>query len=237
MCLAIYKPKNTLIPEDYLETAFYSNPHGAGFAYYNGSSVVVRKGYFTYNSFIKDFKRVSKKRAIIHFRWATSGKKDVNNCHPFVFDKYVVIHNGVLNHRNTDTESDTNCFTKDVLSKVAKKYGFSKGSKKFLSELIGPSNKMIIMANSGKIHFLNEEKGHWNKGVWYSNDSYEDNYKYWTKVDKENDLSFVDYYNDWVNSESDCDFCDFCSSVINKSIYSFNDSNLCDHCYNRFVTE
>lgn len=221
MCLAIYKPENISIPYDYLENGFNENPHGAGFAYYNGT-LNVKKGYFKFDDFMSDYLKCEKYKSIIHFRWATSGKKDIDNCHPFTFSNYAVIHNGVLNHRSTETESDTNCFTKDILSSVIKRYGLTKKVKKILSKHIGESNKMVILSKYGDVHFLNKHCGHWLNNVWYSNTSYKDSYFFSVKKQPY----------DYANME----YCDYCYKSFNiNTMVLDRDFTVCDDCYQQFA--
>lgn len=230
MCLAIFKPRGRFIPREHLEEGFARNKDGAGYAYHNGQKLVVKKGFFKFGSFYDSYvKEAEEHKAIIHFRYATSGLIDVENCHPFTFhnDNYAVIHNGVLDHRNTKKESDTNCFVKDILSKVPKKYSFNKEMKKNIGEYIGKHNKMVIMSSLGKVMFINEDgnNAHWNGGIWYSNDSYE-NYGFDFK--KWDEKSYV---------EDDCEsfeICEFCQNYTDDFVID-RDFTVCGDCYKHFV--
>ncbi len=177
MCLAIYKPAGEKVSKKRLRTAFNRNPHGAGFAYAKNDKVTVRKGYFTFDSFWKAYRKMSQQRAmIIHFRWATHGGKTANNCHPFqLTDKCAMIHNGQIHRiKVADDGSDTSNFCDRILRPIVKshpKFIHTSHGKKVINLAIGES-KVVVMSEDGKAVIFNEKKGHWDNGCWYSNESY-----------------------------------------------------------------
>ena len=252
MCLAIYKPVGEYIPENYLENGFEMNSDGAGFAYRNGDNIVIEKGFFRFESFIKAWRRVSAKQALIHFRWATSGKKDIDNCHPFIFNKgkYVMIHNGVLSHRTEPEKSDTVCFVQDVLEPMSKTYGFNPKTKSILEKHIGRGNKIAVMSKTGKVHFLNEDAGHWLDKVWYSNDSYTDSYTKWCSASytyddtplfwRVDDTDTTNSQEKWWESHwrDELITCDFCGDHYDhKDVTKYKDFKICCGCENQFEYE
>lgn len=96
MCLAIAKPANLLVPEDYLKTAFRANSDGAGFAYHKDGRVHIVKGFMQYEKFIEAWRPFAKLAALIHFRYTTHGATNHANCHPFELDDGALIHNGII---------------------------------------------------------------------------------------------------------------------------------------------
>jgi predicted glutamine amidotransferase len=146
MCIAVVKPKNVDFPTtQQLKNCFNSNPHGAGFMYSDGEKLIIKKGYMTFNDFIKAFQEenISKDKLVFfHFRIATHGLIDGGNTHPFPITKsidlqrnqeikykgYGLIHNGVfhydpqdfLKYDRNNLISDTMLFTikiKEALDK------------------------------------------------------------------------------------------------------------------------
>jgi len=122
----------------------------------------------------------------IHFRKSTHGKKDENNCHPFLFNdgKLALIHNGVIPIKCSDDGfSDTWHFTHKVLEPMVKQYGVpidDQALSWFIRVSIG-TDKVAVMDNKGEVVIFNEDKGNWEdtdgpdgkKGkVWYSNYSF-----------------------------------------------------------------
>ena len=97
MCLAIYKPAECMPDWGALEEGFQSNDDGAGFAAVADGKVIVSKGHFTFDDFREAYLPYQHLQSAVHFRWATHGKTDVLNCHPFrISDETALIHNGVL---------------------------------------------------------------------------------------------------------------------------------------------
>ncbi len=97
MCIAVYKPKEAVLTKRTLKNCFDNNPDGAGFAYPNdeGTKIEVRRGYFGFRKFWRDYKAVQDKEKpmLIHFRIATSGCIDEENCHPWRIDeKHAFVH-------------------------------------------------------------------------------------------------------------------------------------------------
>ena len=197
MCLALYKPAKAKLNQDDMRTAFKANPDGAGFAYYDPSlkRVVIQRGYFTFNDLWADLTPIMDDNCplILHYRWATHGDINVENCHPFQLTDGALIHNGIISGMGTskyksaskyytppvgktcadmecsDDRSDTREFVEDYLADM----GVSelRAAKKLIEHTIGYS-KLVTIHNDGSVIIFNESSGHWRNGVWYSNDSY-----------------------------------------------------------------
>lgn len=197
MCLALYKPAKAKLNQDEMRTAFSANPDGAGFAYYDPSlkRVVIQRGYFTFNDLWADLAPIMEDNCplILHYRWATHGDINVENCHPFQLTDGALIHNGIISGMGTSTyksaskyytppvgktcadmecsddRSDTREFVEDYLADM----GVSelRAAKKLIEHTIGYS-KLVTIHNDGSVIIFNEDSGHWRNGVWYSNDSY-----------------------------------------------------------------
>ena len=177
MCLAIYKPANTDIKENYLRNGFRTHNDGAGIAWAENGVLHLEKGIFSIDKFLEVYERVKQFDCLIHFRKATHGKIDKENCHPFLFNdnKLALIHNGILSIKcQVEGLSDTAHFVKFVLEPLVKIYGvpINNGA---LFYLVGTSigtDKMAVMDGKGVTYIINEDKGTWDEGVWYSNTSY-----------------------------------------------------------------
>lgn len=201
MCIAIYKPRNAQFPsKETLRTCFANNPDGAGFAYSDGGSMVIRKGYFDFDSFygaLKKAKKASKTGDfLIHFRISTQGGINADNCHPFplsskdedlrkryVRSDYAIIHNGIIpmtsdfygyywqTEKTKYTPSDTALFVRDYLTLIINGPGYYKDEKKKKLITRMLESKMAIMYKDGHCELFGDG---WKKdnGVWYSNDTY-----------------------------------------------------------------
>ena len=83
MCTISVEPKNKQNSKDRLRNMFDNNSHGTGFAYSNGSKIIVNK-YLEFKPFYKEYlkaKKVYKNKSafIIHSRIQTDGIKGLFN--------------------------------------------------------------------------------------------------------------------------------------------------------------
>jgi len=193
MCIAIYKPSNKKINKDILKRCYDSNPDGAGFMYAQDKELKIQKGFFEFDKFYQAYKEHQTKKCVIHFRIKTHGKIDETNCHPFNINPSLgFVHNGIISGFGNDTHSDTIQFNENVLQKLVSKWGnlalFQDPIIDLIEGRIGYS-KLVMLDRHGNHKIFNEEKGHWDNGVWYSNTSYKPKPKYeqsqfsWDKYD------------------------------------------------------
>ena len=145
MCVAIAKNIGVELPSiELMKNCFLANPEGAGYAYCDHGSVVIRKGFMTWADFAKEYESLDKdylkqKAMLMHFRIGTHGlTHDPKQTHPFpmtddyglmqqlnVKTKAAVLHNGILygygkttygvGANHDDDYSDTMEFIKEVL--------------------------------------------------------------------------------------------------------------------------
>jgi predicted glutamine amidotransferase len=140
MCLIIVAPKGTNKYSELIDSAINngaeSNDDGYGYAvkFNSDSRVYISKGFTEVDKLkesIKSKQLTLEDELVIHFRIGTSGKKDANNCHPFVLsesqgeiltlegfvDKPIVAHNGVFGAytNNNSDYSDTYHFVKGFM--------------------------------------------------------------------------------------------------------------------------
>jgi len=183
MCICIFKPADVVLAKKVLKKSFNNNPDGAGFAYpsKDGKSIIVDRGYFGFREFWCAYRDLQQGRPmLIHFRIATSGSVDESNCHPWLIDKrHALIHNGNLESKlncKLENVSDTGVFVetklKPLFAKFKKKRFWASAPFKWtMEEAIGDS-KMVILDASGFEMIYNVERGEWEHGAWFSNDTY-----------------------------------------------------------------
>jgi hypothetical protein len=176
MCIAIYKPADKILSEATLKECYDANPDGAGFMYAQNKKLHIEKGFFSYDSFYNAFKQHEHKQAVIHFRIKTHGKIDTTNCHPFAVNNSIgFVHNGIINGFGDANHSDTIGFNNAILQPLVHKWGnlalFQDPIINLIEGRIGYS-KLVFLDRHGNHKIMNEGKGVWDDGVWYSNNSY-----------------------------------------------------------------
>lgn len=112
MCVILYKKKESKIDLETLLLARNTNPDGMGLAYFDGNEVIFERNLKPNKNDLKAcIKKTEDKEAIFHFRIATSGGINIENCQP-VYNKganFLLFHNGVVHSLNgvSATASDT----------------------------------------------------------------------------------------------------------------------------------
>ena len=197
MCIIVAKDKITPLPKDeYLKNCFDNNPDGAGFMYIDNNSVVIDKGYMTYKSFKKHYKRLCRKynnfdnkSLIMHFRIGTAGANSKQNTHPYpvTYDKELLhktyyrttlgmAHNGIISQYNPDKNDDTTNDTQNFIMKYV--YPLYKHYPKFyknkyimdgLEDITG--SKLAFMTKDDTIYLVGKFETD-ESGVKYSNTNY-----------------------------------------------------------------
>lgn len=177
MCVIVYKPKKADITRKKLLACWNDNPDGAGFMYASENVLHIHKGFMTFRKFYRRYRECERKNSdsnfAIHFRIATHGKVNPNNCHPFyVNEKTGFMHNGTLNCLDVtknSSKSDTMIFNEDVLKKLPKNFLKRKEYNILLNSIAKAElSKFAIMDNKGTCYLFNESAGTWKQGIWYS---------------------------------------------------------------------
>jgi len=176
MCIAIYKPEGKVLSKETLKECYDNNPDGAGFMYAQHKKLHIEKGFFSFDSFYQAYKKHETKQAVIHFRIKTHGKIDTTNCHPFAVNNSIgFVHNGVISGFGDANHSDTIGFNNNILQPLVNKWGnlalFQDPIIDLIEGRIGYS-KLVFLDRHGNHKIMNEGKGTWDDGVWYSNTSY-----------------------------------------------------------------
>lgn len=208
MCIAIVKLPTGKITDDQLRSSWISNPDGAGFAYLKDGKIEVSKGYLKLEPFLTELKKAIEENQeatfLIHCRIRSMGEKGATNTHPFTYKHGAMIHNGTLsgtNAKSNEGPSDTALFLQQFGDKLT--YDVVLKQRAELEEAIGSWNKLAFLFNDGKHLILNQDKGEWNDGVWYSNTTYKRSISRitgpWSQKDV--DDAWDDYHStlNWVN--------------------------------------
>ena len=183
MCLLTFMPPNIDMDYERAKTAAKANPDGFGFAIHAGV-VIIKDHDMNFDRLWlrwSDLRKTYRGAALFHFRIATHGNTDLNNCHPFDIDnnsRSVLAHNGMLPLTMPVNEhrSDTRLFAEIVLPHVGGVKALD--DKEFFDDVgrWASGNKIVILTVEEDVerdwYIVNEDLGHWDAGVWWSNSSY-----------------------------------------------------------------
>lgn len=191
MCIIAAKPVGIDMPsDDIIANMWYGNSDGAGFMWAEKGLVHIRKGFMTYDDFLRaldDFRLSHDERMtalVMHFRITTHGGTKPANCHPFPIADSVgllskldtkcelgVAHNGIINIEPRKGISDTMEY---IISQLAPLH-------RAVPEFYRDKNlvQMVRNATGSRLAFLNGRGEIYtigdfieDKGIKYSNSSF-----------------------------------------------------------------
>ena len=254
MCIIIYKPKNTKLPDKKtLQTCFNNNADGAGFMYIQDGEVKISKGFFKFKELYKQLISIKDETPmVLHFRITTQGGVRADCCHPYPLSDNMhelrrlntscsvgVAHNGIISLTSTYNSkvdyNDTMQFIKEYLTLIIDKksrFNYYKDSNKLalINRLIG-SSRLAILDKNEHCELIGDG---WlqDGGCYYSNGSYKSSY---IKVKTTTATTTATSYN-WAWDEWECYYNPY------KRVYEFDDyycpyavdgdANYCDECVN-----
>ena len=181
MCLIVYRPEGAAVPVNVIEKGFRPNSDGWGVMYPKGDGTLrIIKGVYDMKTIKRVFALVGDRPMAMHFRMATHGAVDIENCHPFRLlskEKHgrdlAMMHNGVL-RTPTDSDrsrSDTWHFAYRYIVPVLQRDPSLidvPEFRKMISDTIGGGNKLTFMDGEGKTYLVNETAGTWAHKSWFS---------------------------------------------------------------------
>jgi len=237
MCIIIIKKEGESMPSrEIIDDAWDDNPHGAGFMWIRNKTVNYEKGFMEKDKFIDRINnhRFGKKDTVImHFRWATSGKKDSFTTHPFEITKNkrirkrieglntkktLLMHNGVISDLNDRKDvSDTQRFATWYLSKLSQKEIYEN---KILQKLI------LKFVDDSRLVLLHHRLGLLTLGNWVESRGYTMSKTLYPKR-TQSSIGFGSYFNRNVWSEerehNDID-------ADSNQLKLVEESKCCDYC-------
>lgn len=179
MCIAIINPSNKTLTKETLNNCWLNNDDGAGFLYVQDGKLKAFKEMKNFDRFFNKYISIKNtcpdSNIVLHFRISTHGVVNKTNCHPFFVNSNLgFVHNGVIHDVEEDDRfSDTYMFNKTILKNLPNSFEQNKTIMTLIAEFIGSGSKLAFLDSSNKYYLVNEEKGHWNDGCWFSNYSYE----------------------------------------------------------------
>ncbi len=178
MCVIIVKPKGGILTRKTAKEAFRCNSHGAGLMFADKGKLYIHRGFWGFRKFWAVYGQYYRAHPnatfVIHMRIASSGKINVDNCHPFqVQDNAGFCHNGVMSKLADSEHSDTYNFVHKILNKLPPNFWHEEKIISTIEKVADESHsKFVLCDNMGFVRIFNESAGHWRAGCWYSNQSY-----------------------------------------------------------------
>ena len=263
MCLLTFMHEGVTADIDQLTIGAKNNPDGFGFAIHAGTKVVRHNGMHfdqVLERFLKE-RSIHSGPALFHSRITTHGTTNVQNCHPFQIGRdqqSVLAHNGMLPIDAHAGRSDTRILAEDLIPSWGGVTSFD-GRKfvKKISKFAQGSKLVVITANPNTkqdYYIINEQDGHWQDGVWWSNTSYKySRYTYsgvsmyssgWSRVDDIDDdleiVSTANYANGdsvaWYRDEDGIEYpvewwtCNTCMNNVMVTEELYDDMLFCEVC-------
>jgi glutamine amidotransferase len=180
MCIAILNPPRVTLKKSTLLKCWENNPDGAGMIFTDTQTetLYILKEMRSAELFYKAYQHHRRKNLdsyfVLHFRIATAGKVNEDNCHPFVINEDLAfVHNGIISKARTSVNySDTYYFNADILQNLPPDFTQNEAILELIEAAIGNS-KLVFLNSKNEPLILNSHLGHYSNGVWYSNRSYE----------------------------------------------------------------
>ncbi|MEV0299122.1 hypothetical protein [Nocardia sp. NPDC050710] len=183
------------------------NPHGHGYALITGTTITTGHSLDAETA-LGEFAALRHEYpdgpALFHSRFATHGRRTLDNCHPFFVagdERTVLAHNGILppnvHPAPGDERSDTRIAAEDFLPTTPFGSLDSWSGRERLERWLG-SDKIVLLtldpAYRQRAYLFNEHRGHWDDkaGIWYSNHDY------------------LDHRFGYAYYDGDFDYCDYC---------------------------
>lgn len=180
MCIIVYLPAGAGMDRETLQTCWDANPDGAGYMFSQDGKLIIRKGFMDFEKFWRSFEKADRTAGaetnfVLHFRIASHGKVNLENCHPHRIRKGLAIaHNGIIDCMDAKPkgkDSDTVLYVRKILKNLPDGFLRSKGIRQLIRLTIDWS-KLAFMDATGRVTLIGEETGVWDDGAWFSNDSY-----------------------------------------------------------------
>ena len=161
-----YPSKQTII------NCWNNNRHGGGMSWTRGEKLEIFKT-MDLSKFLdkyEDIQRGGDCAMVLHFRIATHGSINIDNCHPFLdaAQGLIFAHNGVLGIRAVGDWTDSETFFRRYFLPAYKASDWQEGEK-VINKYIGGS-RFVFMDDSGDIRLY----GNFNeyRGCMWSNSTY-----------------------------------------------------------------
>jgi predicted glutamine amidotransferase len=231
MCIIAAKPSGVAMPtRDTIRNMWNVNSDGAGIMYVENNKVRIEKGFMKYKSFAKKLDELERRLdltatpLVMHFRITTHGGTKPENTHPFPITDSIgalkklksyadvgVAHNGIITSVSPRKGiSDTMEYIATQLAPLKRalpRFYTNKDAMLLVKNAI--ESKMAFLTKEGKIYTIGDFIE--DKGVLYSNGSYQKSYYHYRNLGGWNCYADWDKYLDeapWSTDAVDAGDCE-----------------------------
>jgi len=237
MCLIIYKPAGIAWDFQAIINGFNNNPDGAGLMFPWHDRVQIERGFWKLEGLLGylDSNDLTAKNAILHFRWATHGKINITNCHPFPVRRQIsekrhiktnlaVAHNGIIPGAVKSNISDTLQFVTGALIELQQHIA----RPWFPEFLANATNSKFAFMQADRVTLAGDFVE--NNGISYSNTSYLPYILKDSDTFLDSDIAREDFFPlgyCWeCGVPTDDELCDVCTPLYGEPVISGHDLNV-----------
>lgn len=176
MCVITLLQPQQKLDKQRFDKMWTFNPHGGGLMYAKNGELQILKSQDRQEfwGLLKLAEEDAQSPIGVHFRISTSGKVDIDNCHPFLVNEGVALmHNGILpvTVPKKSLINDTQIFIKRYLQDLDFNLK-NKALMMYLGRSIGDYNKFLLMDKLGNVEILNPDVWKDDDGLLVSNMDY-----------------------------------------------------------------
>jgi len=173
LCIAILQNEGAKLTRREIKNCWTNNPDGAGIAWVQDGEIKTHKEIISFKRFYKSYRDIAgnygeSSKMLVHFRWATHGYVNIENCHPhLVNNRLSFVHNGIIDIETAADKSDTVAFNERILKYLPDNFIHRKRTMKHVENRAKSILIFLDSDNSSKI--IGEDKGIWDNNRWFSN--------------------------------------------------------------------
>lgn len=176
MCIAIWNPSDgDKLDADDINKAYNKNSHGLSVSWVDNGKIKSFKSMcrrdLIYQKYLE--LRAQDHDVVFHFRNATRGEVNLQNCHPhYVREDMIVVHNGTIRMNGFDKKEAENSDTKEFCRRLTDIFTEGFEENEDAMDMIGDfidHSKLLFLRADGEHFIVNKGKGNSVNGNWFSN--------------------------------------------------------------------
>jgi len=177
MCTIILIPKGVEPDYNLIKQRYLSNSDSWGFSHIKNDNLNVVRGVGgDFGSLRENLSQAVRDRGengkdiVLHLRTATSGEKKDQGTQPIKVNGTAFFLNGNLKDYFGKRVPDTLLYATEYIAKLPKNFlENAQICEKIQQDAIINNAVMAFMDSKGQTHIMNQERGVWEEGMWFSN--------------------------------------------------------------------